>query len=80
MAQPLEIDHPITLIPLADLQTEGVVKRLIEENRTPFFLRSGETVVCFIPPGNSGSEQKLEVSLLDAKEIASIRDKLRREI
>ena len=64
------------LIPLSSLRDENVVRDLIAENRTPFLIREEETVICFIPPNKTHSAQSLEVSIADAKEIASIRDKL----
>lgn len=88
MAQQLETKLIPRFIPLSSLRDENVYKALLAENRTPAFIRSGtlsegeelevdapEVVRLFIPPS-----QSLDISIADAKELISIRDKLKREI
>ncbi|HYM65637.1 MAG TPA: hypothetical protein VES68_04135 [Candidatus Sulfotelmatobacter sp.] len=79
MALNIETQRPPDYIPPADLRREEVVKKLIDENRAPFLFRDEESARCFIPPINLGEGQTMDISIADAKEIASIRDKLLRE-
>ena len=80
MAQSWEIERAPGFIPLTELRNESVVKKLIEENRTPILaLPEGvlepKEVTLFVPPS-----QSQYVSIVDAREIKTIMDKLRREI
>lgn len=83
MALNLESEKPPSFIPQTDLRREDVVKKLIQEGRTPFLLVSNglenfKTAVCYIPPGKFSPEQTLDLTLEEARQIASIRNKLQK--
>ena len=87
MALNLEFEKPPVHIPLTDLLKESVfqdIKELVREGGMPIILaRDAEaeldTPVVFIPKRGVKEAQTYEISIVDAKEIISIRDKLTRE-
>ena len=81
MAHSIEARQPQDIIAPQDLLNEGVVDELLSQGRKPFFMRNNDdTVACFVPPLGLGEGQTMDYSLTDAKEIATIIDKLSREV
>lgn len=62
--------------PHLNLRKDTVVKKLITQGRIPFLVRTGEAVICFIPPGKNTPSETHELGIDDAKRIAAIRDQL----
>lgn len=81
MALNLESEKPPSFIPQSDLRREDVVKKLIQEGRTPVLLINNgqedfETAICYIPPGQFSPEQTFDLTLDEARQIARIRDSI----
>jgi len=86
VAQRFELEPSISHIPLTELRKESVVKKLIEEGRTPFVVaykgleEEFDPPFCFIPSTKTKPSQIFDLSFEDAAEIALINRKLQREI
>lgn len=84
MAISVESLKPTAEISPSDLRQECIVKKLIQEGRTPFIVVYDGTdllddALCFIPNSDANMSQTLKISFSDAIEIAKLRDKLTRE-
>lgn len=81
MTHRFELEGGHDFMPLPNLEDRTVVEGLIKEGQTPFMMRQEvepDKVTCVILPNKPGLPMRGEISISVARQIASIRDELRK--